>query len=601
MKESLSSLDLVFLIEELQSIVGSKIQKVKQAGQTIAFELYKEKESVLKVRPHSIYLSVAMRAEDPTDFCMSLRKHLTGKEITGLRQHKFDRVIEIDIEEFTLIIELFSTGNIVLVQDGLIKAVMHRQQWSSRTLKIKEVYKHPPSNVNPFAQDFLSLQKAFQVDKELVKFLATDLGFGGTYAEELCQRTGIEKTKTAKLSTQQEIDKLFRTLQEIKDSPKPQIIFEDGQQADVVPFSLIIYAGKERKEFPNFNEAVREYFETLEQTELSEAELAKQEREQQKLEKIKESHRTQLEQLGQQRQYYEKAAKLIYQNFAEYTKILALIKQLKERKVDWQRIIDQVKMNPMVKELEPDDALLVVEAEDIEIDLDFRKTVKEIANEHFEKAKAAKAKIEKIQKSLVKFEPKPRPAAKIEEQWYEKYRWFFSSDGILVIAGRNAEQNEELIKSQCRPYDTVLHADIHGSPFAVIRNDVRKKLSEQTLREAAEFVASYSRAWLLKITVDVYAISPDQLVKTAGLPTGSFLIKGERKWFNKVEPKLALAFTDRLIAGPVEVIKKQTLEIVTIVPGDNDKIADEIKKKINASLEEISKAVPYGRGEVTKS
>ena len=606
MKEGITSLDLMFILKELkEELIESKIQKVRQIGRIISLELYKNKKFFLKVLPNAIYITIKTETvEMPPDFCMLLRKHLTGKTITDIKQHKFDRIVEMDVNGYKLIIELFSNGNVILLDEmNSIIGILETQRWKDRILKIGEKYRYPPAGINPFTYSFIDFQRNLKTnEKEIGKVLAINFGLGGIYTEEFCKRLKIDKNKLAYKLEQFEIDKLFRLFEEIKNAEvKPMAILDGNKQTDVVPFEMGIYADKNKKEFANFNSAVENYFENLEKIQEKKEEVEKELKEGGRLAKIKEKQEIQLKQLKQIQEKYEKSAKLLYKNYADFTKILTQIKDLKEKKKNWEEIELVVKQNPEVKEIEPKEALVVVEAEGMEIDLDFRKNVKEIANEYFERAKKAKKKIISLEKVMEKFEVKPMEKP-TETQWYEKYRWFISSDGILVIAGRDAKQNEEIIKTQSRPYDIVFHADIHGAPFTVIRNDARK-IPKQTIKEAAEFAASYSRAWKERTTVDVYYIAPDQVVKTAGLPTGSFMIRGNRKWVEKIEPKIALGVKEgKLLVGPVESVKKQVTIFVTIVPGDKtaDELAKEIKKYLKASDEEIKRSIPYGKGELSK-
>ncbi|HDI03158.1 MAG TPA: DUF814 domain-containing protein, partial [Candidatus Pacearchaeota archaeon] len=56
-----------------------------------------------------------------------------------------------------------------------------------------------------------------------------------------------------------------------------------------------------------------------------------------------------------------------------------------------------------------------------------------------------------------------------KKEWYEKFRWFFTSSGKLVIGGKNAEQNEKIINEMLEDNDVVLHTKARGSPFCVIK------------------------------------------------------------------------------------------------------------------------------------
>ena len=80
--------------------------------------------------------------------------------------------------------------------------------------------------------------------------------------------------------------------------------------------------------------------------------------------------------------------------------------------------------------------------------------------------------------------------AKKVDYWkdYEKYKWFYTSSGKLVIGGKSAEQNESLVKDIMRIKKNyiVMHTKEPGSPFAIILDDI-KNVSENDLDETAIF------------------------------------------------------------------------------------------------------------------
>ena len=115
-------------------------------------------------------------------------------------QHPFDRILHIELSKkegsFTIIIELFKNGNILLVnQENNILIPLKRQQWTHRMIQIGKPYTPPPTQINPFdlkQETFQNLLNTSTVD--IVRTLAVELNFGGLYAEEICLRAKIEKT-----------------------------------------------------------------------------------------------------------------------------------------------------------------------------------------------------------------------------------------------------------------------------------------------------------------------------------------------------------------------------------------------------------------------
>jgi len=168
------------------------------------------------------------------------------------------------------------------------------------------------------------------------------------------------------------------------------------------------------------------------------------------------------------------------------------------------------------------------------------KTPPQQAQDFFDKSKKLKEKIAKIEQILKKIEKAKRKKnmlthlekmLEVKEcaEFYAKYHWFFSSEGILCFGGRSAEQNEDVLRTLVKSDDIVLHTDTPGSPFFIIQSN-RRKISEQTIQEAAQATVSYSRYWrsgALEGIADVF--TPNQIKKTKNLATGTFLIKGKIK------------------------------------------------------------------------
>ncbi len=53
-----------------------------------------------------------------------------------------------------------------------------------------------------------------------------------------------------------------------------------------------------------------------------------------------------------------------------------------------------------------------------------------------------------------------------ERQWFERYRWFVSSNDHLIVGGRDSTTNSIIINKYTNKDDIVFHADLHGSPFS---------------------------------------------------------------------------------------------------------------------------------------
>lgn len=248
----------------------------------------------------------------------------------------------------------------------------------------------------------------------------------------------------------------------------------------------------------------------------------------------------------------------------------------------------------------------------MKVEVDITKTVEQNAAFYYEKAKKAKKKIlgaeqalQQTQKKLLTLKPEIKKKELKEviikkKKWYEKFRWFISSEGFLCVGGRDATTNDILIRKHMQKEDLVFHTEIVGSPFFLIKTE-GKTVGMKTIEEAAQATASYSRAWKHGITItEVYCIKPEQVKKELGLPKGTFMIHGKRTY---LKPGLQLAIgkkDDTIIGGPVTAVTKQTKDYLIIDQGDmkTSDMAKSIKAKLGGTLEEIQSFLPPGRGRI---
>lgn len=261
------------------------------------------------------------------------------------------------------------------------------------------------------------------------------------------------------------------------------------------------------------------------------------------------------------------------------------------------------------------------------------KTLEQNAALYFEKSKKAKKKLEgallaierskalleKERKKLAQNIPlkieKPKAAKK---EWYEKFRWFISSEGFLVIGGRDATTNEMILKKFTDKDDLVFHTDMAGSPFFVVKcaepaKASGKKPTEITMKEAANATAIFSRAWKLGMTtLDVFYVSPDQVSKTPNtgeyLAKGSFVIRGKSNYLSHGKMEIALGMRKNddgsmvVISGPISTVSAQTKEYIVLEQG-REKVSDIaklFKKQYGGEIDDIIRMLPSGEFKVKK-
>jgi len=117
---------------------------------------------------------------------------------------------------------------------------------------------------------------------------------------------------------------------------------------------------------------------------------------------------------------------------------------------------------------------------------------------------------------------------------YGRFRKFKTSTGKQVIGGKNAEQNEELVKKFIGKSNIIMHTAKPGSPFCVLLR--RLKPTKNELKETAIFCAKYSRDWKKnKKNVEVHIFSGKNVYKGEDMKKGTFGVKKIKKILVKKE------------------------------------------------------------------
>jgi len=257
----------------------------------------------------------------------------------------------------------------------------------------------------------------------------------------------------------------------------------------------------------------------------------------------------------------------------------------------------------------------------MKLELNTRKSLNANAAAYYERSKKVRAKLAGVRTAIADTEQKiadldmkieenkaealAKPAAPIrrEKKWFEKFHHFTTSDGFLVIAGRDAKQNEFLVSRHLEAADLFMHAEIHGAPATVIKDGQRAP--ERSLLEAAQFSASYSSAWKNGLgSVDVYAVKPDQVSKHSHgeyVPKGGFMIKGERQWFKHTCLGLWLGVDKETHTPLIEPESKPVSFKTLLHPGgkkEKGALAKELARKLVCDVDELLQIMPTGNSSV---
>ena len=646
MKEEMSSVDIKYIVEELQKLIGSRVDKIYHDGGEIRIKLRTKegRQDLILEAGKRIHITSYIKEAPkmPSSFTMLLRKHLSGRFIDAIEQHDFDRIVRIRIGDYTLVGELFKKGNIILLDpENRVLAALKYEEFKDRVIKPKAEYRLPPARENPVDISWDRFREIIQSEGiEIVRALARKLNMGGLYAEEILLRAGIEKTRKADELDEDELRLIFETMKSVfTGEPKPNIVYENGRMLDVLPVELKWYERYEKRYFKTFSEALDEYFGKIT---VEKAKIERTRKLEQKKKQIMATLRKQEEQMKGfeiEAQKNQEIGDLIYANFTFIDNLLRELRKAVERLgfEEFRRRLEAGKKEGnrialIIKSIEPKDKAITVELDGKKVKLYLEKSIGENAELYYEKAKKARHKlegaktayentkkklreIEELIEEEMKKELNVKRLEKRKKRWFEKFRWFISSEGFLVLGGKDATTNEMLIKKHMEEKDLYCHADVYGAPHVVIKNG--RKAGERTIFEACQFAVSMSKAWSRGVySEDAYWAYPEQVTKKTPsgeyLGKGAFMVYGKRNWLHGLPLKLAVGVIsyegdEFVVCAPVDAIKVHTDRYVVIRPGSLRK--SELVKKIKHIFEkwghkireeEIMAVLPPGSGEIVE-
>ncbi len=646
MKQEMSSVDVAAIIKELcPRLINAKIGKIYQHSPEeirTALSIFGEGRTNLVIeagRRFHLTRSPEVAPKFPQPFPMLLRKYLSGGRIIDVLQYDFDRIIEMHVrrgeEKTILLIELFSKGNIILL-DSEKRIILPLKSISFKDRKIThgELYELPQAQLSPVTATLEELKGMFSASEgDVVRTMATRMNIGGQYAEEICLRAGIEKNIPAKQLS--DLTPVLSALQEVFKpllaGLKPHIVYENKKEIDVLPFELSQYEKKEKKYFSTFNDALDDYFSP--KTEVK-VELKEEKKEKPGLFEYRLQKQTlALQKFKEDEEKFIRRGELVYAHYRLLDDILNAVRNARDKGYSWENIKEILKKSEMpeakaIKSVHPDKGILTVSIDGADIELDIRLSVPQNAQVYYDKAKKLSSKIkgalEAIEATKKLSEKEPAPLRKKlparRQKWYEKFRWFISSDGFLVIGGRDAESNEEIFRKYLEKRDIFFHTQVSGSPAVVIKTE-GKKVPDATLLEASQFTVSYSGIWKSgQVSGDCYWVLPEQVSKTPEpgeyVPKGAFVIRGKRNYYKDVMLGAAIGLElneeKKLVGGPVSAVRKRGVFVIEIEPGEfiqndlskkiyrilNDKFEDKKLIKTIASPDRIALFLPPGGSRV---
>ncbi|WP_324662482.1 ribosome rescue protein RqcH [Haloarcula sediminis] len=534
----------------------------------------------------------------------------------------------------------------VLDGHGEVIDCLETVRLKSRTVAPGAPYEFPSARFNPLTVDYDGfVAQIRESDADLVRTLATQLNFGGLYGEELCTRAGIGYHEAVEDLTDDQLERLYEVVSEFATTLRegtldPRVYYEeldgetdeDGEperrRVDATPVALEEYEHRYSERFETFNDALDDYFYNFqreEEVEGGETTRPDFESEISKYEHIIRQQQEAIDDFEADAQAEREKAELLYARYDLVDDVLSTVQSARSEDVPWDDIeatfregAEQgIPAAEAVAGVDGSEGTVTLDIDGTSITVDADTGVEKNADELYKEAKriegkkeGAQAAIEDTREDLEAVKQRreeweaddgddpddedeaddastdwlaePSIPVRHNEQWYEQFRWFRTSDGYLVIGGRDADDNEQLVQKYLEGGDKFFHAQAHGGPVTVLKATGPSESSREvdfpqsSLDQAAQFAVSYSSVWKDgKFAGDVYMVDPDQVSKTPEsgeyLEKGGFAVRGDRTYFEDTPVGVAVGITceDRtqVVGGPPAAIRGDVATSIEVEPG----------------------------------
>ena len=634
MKKEMSSFDVRSIVSEMASLEGAHIDKIFHWGAgNVLFRLNVQgdgKRELFFKDKKWLYLAPNRpeTPETPTSFATFLRKYITNARIGKTVQTGFDRITITEVlksdANYELIFEMFGGGNVLLVSEGKIVNCLTHKTWKDRSTRPGEDYVMPKSRFDPVVSSFEEFREVFRSSgSDTVRTLATVVNLGGQYSEEICKRTGIDKNTPSHEVSDESLNKMYSSLRGIVDrviqNSEPTVFRKDGAVIDVAPVDLLIYDDSDSQHVQSMSLAIDTLLQEIGQTE----EDTYVDPETEKLKKRIQKQTETVEEYSMASEDLRNRADALYVEYQKVSELLAVLGQ-KSKELTWEKLTEGAMKIPFVASIDPSKNIVAADVSGLKVSLDYTKGIDANASDIYQKSKdisekskraegalkESMAELEKRQKGIDKAKALAMNKVQPTKQfWFERYKWFIASSGKLVIAGRDAHSNDNVVKKHLKEKDVFVHADVHGAPSVVLKDGLTATPDE--LREACAFALAQSKAWVAALTEGAaFWAYPDQVSKTPNpgefVPRGAFIVRGKRNYEYHLKMELGIGEivyenARKVMCGPVELFKdSDKYMILNPGRGKSGRKAGEMAKDFRVPEEEISRILPPGDVEIVK-
>jgi predicted ribosome quality control (RQC) complex YloA/Tae2 family protein len=583
----MTAFDLLASVAEMGGVVGSKVENIYKTE--VGF-LFKLSSAYLVATRHRVSLTGVI-PEKSHEGAETLRGLFRDERLTAVSMPRFDRIVELAFSSGRLVVELLEPFNVIAVREGKVVWLLHSYRGKDREVKPGLPYAYPPAVfLDVLTADVDAIEKAID-PSDVRRSLIRRLGTGPELADELIARVGASPRALAEM--------LKTLIDQIRVGRlEPAVCIKGGVPVTVMPIKPVSMQCDEVKLFNTFWAALDYYFTPMELAAMA-------------VQKTQE--------LAARRKKLEATVAELEKKIPEYREEATRLKSLAHKLLMYKNEIEEALRGgeSSIRILHVDRSKVKIELPEGEVvevsrDTSLGRYITKLfdeAKELEEKASKAVQVLERLKKELAEVEEKQRRSeeevktsvkAVARRSWFEKFHWTLTTGRKPVIGGRDASQNETIVRKYLKDHYLFFHADIPGAS-AVVTPPIDDLLE---VYQVAQFAAAYSRAWKIGIhAIDVYYVRGEQVSKQPPpgqyLAKGSFMIYGKREYVRNVRLELAVGCRKdgdvyRVVAAPPKSAPLLAERYFVVTPGnlEKGKLAKEVARQTGCPVDDVVAALP---------
>ena len=542
----------------------------------------------------------------PTSFCSKLRKHLKNKRLEKITQINLDRVIDLTFGsgemEYHIISEFYASGNIIFTSvDYKILTLLHPYTYETKS-DLKHDVLEDKENV---IKTCVGVGRVYPFDLATTKMELTTSNVIAMFDENFAKvnkkiklKQFINKLPIIKFSPNVLVHSLHKLnidlSQKIFPDTKIYDIFKDRYQIDnfiqeinylftldkfmgykssnnIYPYSYSHLNSQDLTEYENFTIPLSSYFQSIKPIETKDV-IKKKEAEikSSKQEKIIYNIEQQIMGMKKNINVINNQNDLLLEHIDYIQNYFNLIQShqiadYSSMDNDFFKFVDIIEYKKKIN----------FQLGETKFELNYSQSMYQGREELYSKIKKISSKLsnaetllEKQKKILLKtnwvktnnsnpksitdemketIETKYIVSGQTKPNWFEQFNWFFTSDNLLFVSGKTADQNEQIVKRYMEDSDIYIHSETFGSGSGIIKNPLKLDIpntNPKSLIECGCFLIAHTKAWKSETSNSAYWVYPFQVSKTPGsgeyITKGSFIIRGQKN-FIRVD-KMELGF-----------------------------------------------------------